>query len=185
MQGVRRVHHYEGAGADAGRLSSLRRCVAIALHARVPGIEHHKSATQRYLALALANGQGLEVTGDDERGFLEAECGVRIEVYDAEGNRVRESECAGETVNVLRLGDGAYHYIHDLPKVERRSHQCVHCGQGHDSSSARAHHEQSRACLKCAKCKAKFGSLDEKARHETRCDADDEKKVLREKWAMA
>ena len=95
MQGVRRVHHYEGSGEGASRLSSLRRCVAIALHARVPGIEHPNSKAQRYLALALDNGQGLELAGDDELGFLEVKCGVRIEVFDAEGSSVGHSKIAG------------------------------------------------------------------------------------------
>ena len=185
VPGTRRVHHHAGSGQDAARLSSLRRCVAIALHASVRTVERLDSGTQRVLALALANRQGLELTGDDELGFLECKCGVRIDVYDADGNRVRESEWAGETVSVLRLGDGAYHYIHDLPKVERRSHACRYCGQGHDSSSAKAHHERARACLKCAKCKAKFDSPEEKRAHESRCDADDCKRVLGEKFAKA
>lgn len=97
---MRRVHHFDGPGLRAREVSSLRRCVAIAKRPDAPNMMVAHSAQQRIQALQLADGEGLQLTGDEEIGFLEARCDVGINVYQPDGVLVRRSNSLDTTTTV-------------------------------------------------------------------------------------
>lgn len=106
--GVVKVHHHDGRGDNAHRLSSLRRCVAIAMSPDEPKITKRFSQAQRLKALRLADGNGLDLAVEDEMPLLESRCGVSIDVYDAHG--VLQRHGAGEygmRIAVAQQGDEA------------------------------------------------------------------------------
>ena len=117
---VRRAYHYAGYGERAIELSSLRRCVAMAKwrdgsgsHQRILAAD---SVQQRELAIQLANGDGLQLSGDDELKFLEEHCDVRIDVYTENGVLVRSGGDGETVVSVVRQdsSDGVCSFVRDI-----------------------------------------------------------------------
>ena len=179
QRGTSVVHHRSGPGRGAERLTSLQRCVAIALYPTISHIEKKDSAKQRKIALALfEDAQPLQ--GEAALAQAERVGQLCVDVYNEHGEVVRASAAEhSRRLDVVRTGDEVYRYVTSLADLLGKNKACKWCGRWYEKLRE---HEEGRSCLKCDRCKAKFDSRDALERHRETCDAHDSGASLPDKF---